>query len=260
MAAGRIRIGIGGWSFPPWRGVFYPKGLAQARELGFASRAVSTIEINGTYYSTFSRETWRKWRAQTPDDFMFSVKASRFATNRKRLDEAGPAIAKFLGQGMAELGDKLGPINWQLAATKRFDAEEMEAFLHALPREIDGLSLRHAVEVRHDSFTVPKFAALARKYKVAIVYAESPQFPCITKPTAPFTYARIMTARESLQRGLKSAELAKLKDRVSRWARRGDVFIYFIAAAKVRNPAAAKSLIELLGSGGTTAPRRLRTP
>ncbi len=245
--AGRIYAGIGGWTFPPWRGVFYPDGLPQKQELAFASRAVTSIEINGTYYSTFSRDSWKRWRDETPDGFVFAVKASRFATNRKKLAEAGPSIEKYLDQGLAELGPKLGPINWQLAATKKFDADDMAAFLALLPREHEGVKLRHAIEARHESFAAPAFAALAKKHKVAIVHAEGEDYPLISAATAPFTYARIMTARETLKQGVPDAELAELAQKAAQWTKRGDAFVYFISAAKERNPAAAQAFIKRIG-------------
>ncbi|MDX2204607.1 MAG: DUF72 domain-containing protein [Hyphomicrobiaceae bacterium] len=258
--AGTIRAGIGGWTFAPWRGVFYPQGLAQRQELAFASRALRTIEINGTYYSSFKRATWAQWAAETPDDFVFAVKASRFATNRKKLGEAAPSIEKFLGQGLTELGAKLGPINWQLAPTKRFDAEDIAQFLALLPKEVEGVRLRHAVEVRHESFAAPEFARLAKASNVAIVYADSAAFPRIEADTADFTYARIMTAQEDLAQGLPEAELEALKDAAARWARKGDVFVYFIAAAKVRNPGAAQAFQTLVGTGAGKPDAKRRRP
>ena len=198
----RIRIGIGGWTFEPWRGVFYPEGLPHKRELEFASRALTSIEINGTYYSTFKPDSWRKWRDETPDDFVFAVKGSRFCTNRKVLASAGESVARFVGQGLTELGEKLGPINWQFMATKKFDPEDFGAFLTLLPREKDGLALRHAVEVRHPSFADQHFYDLARKHDVAIVYAKDEDFPEIDEATAGFTYARLMASRgKSEERG-----------------------------------------------------------
>ena len=170
--AGSIRVGIGGWTFKPWRGTFYPNGLTQKRELEYASRALTTIEINGTYYSTFKPDSWRKWRDETPDDFVFSVKASRYSTNRKVLAEAGESLDRFLGQGLTELGSKLGPINWQFMATKKFDAEDFGAFLSLLPPEKDGVRLRHAIEVRHPSFATEQFYDLARTHNAAIICAE----------------------------------------------------------------------------------------
>jgi uncharacterized protein YecE (DUF72 family) len=245
-ASGTIRVGIGGWTFEPWRGVFYPAGLPQKRELEFASRALTSIEINGTYYSTFAPDTWRKWRDETPDDFVFSVKASRFCTNRKILRDAGASIDKFLNQGLTELGPKLGPINWQFMATKKFDADDFGAFLALLPDTLNGQMLRHAIEVRHPSFATPEFYALARAHNVAIVYAEEDEFPEIDQRTADFTYARFMTSEEDRETGVPPSALTAVAKQTRTWAKGGDVFAYFIAGAKVRNPAAAQALIKLV--------------
>jgi uncharacterized protein YecE (DUF72 family) len=245
--SGTIRVGVGGWTFEPWRGVFYPAGLPKARELEFASRALTTIEINATYYSTFKPESWRKWRDATPENFVFSVKGSRFCTNRKVLAEAGESVARFVGQGLVELGDKLGPINWQFAETKTLDEDDFAAFLKLLPRTQDGLPLRHAVEVRNPSFKTAAFTALARKHGVAIVYAKDEDFPEIDEPTAGFSYARFMSSREDLEDGVAPAELKGFAKQARAWAGRGDVFAYFISGAKVRNPAAAQALIKALG-------------
>jgi uncharacterized protein YecE (DUF72 family) len=241
---GKIYTGISGWTFEPWRGVFYPEGLSQKRELEYASSQLTSIEINGTYYSTFKPDSFARWRDETPDGFVFSVKASRFSTNRRELAGAGESIDKFLNQGLVELGDKLGPINWQFMGTKKFDPVDFEGFLKLLPKELKGLRLRHALEVRHDSFHDPAFAELARRYGAAVVYAKGEGFPEIEAETADFTYARLMQAREDEDAGYSSAELDAAAKQAKAWAKRGDVFLYFISGAKVRNPAAAKALIE----------------
>jgi uncharacterized protein YecE (DUF72 family) len=246
---GKIRVGIGGWTYEPWRGLFYPEGLAHKRELEFASRALTSIEINGTYYSTFKPDTWRSWREHTPDDFIFSVKATRYATNRRVLAEAGPSIERFLGQGLTELGTKLGPINWQFMASKKFDAEDFDAFLKLLPAKQDGVHLHHAVEVRHPSFQSQQFYDLARKHGVAIVVAEGEDVPEIDQETANFTYARIMTTQTESASGLEPKEIAAVAKRARIWSKRGDVFLYFISGAKERNPAAARALISALSKG-----------
>ncbi|MEQ1651526.1 MAG: DUF72 domain-containing protein [Hyphomicrobium sp.] len=243
---GLIRVGIGGWTFEPWRGVFYPKGLAQRRELEFASRALTSIEINGTYYSTFKPTSWQSWRDETPDNFVFSVKASRYATNRKVLAEAGPSIERFLSQGLTELGPKLGPINWQFMATKKFEAEDFAAFLQLLPKAHDGIALRHAVEVRHPSFNNAEFEKLCSKNGVAIVYATGEGVPSIERKTAGFSYARLMTSQPDIENGLTATELSAVAKRGHTWSRGGDVFVYFTSGAKVRNPAAALALIQIL--------------
>lgn len=237
-----IRTGIGGWTFEPWRGVFYPPGLPHKQELAFAARALTSIEINGTYYSSFKPATWRNWREETPDDFVFAVKASRYTTNRKVLADAGPSIEKFLDQGLCELGPKLGPINWQFMATKTFDPADFAAFLALLPRSWRGVPLRHALEVRHPSFACQAFEKLARSHGAAIVYAEGEDVPQIDARTADFTYARIMRARDDLEAGYTAADITVLAKRARAWSKHGDVFCYFISGAKVRNPAAAQAL------------------
>ncbi len=248
--SGEIRAGIGGWTFEPWRGgTFYPKGLAQAKELRHASRAVSSIEINGTYYSTQKPTSFRKWADETPDDFVFAVKAHRLATNRKVLAEAGPSIERFIGSGLNELGKKLGPILWQFAPFKKFEAEDFEAFLALLPKTLDGRALRHAVEVRHESFVVPEFVALARKYGAAIVYAHHEKYPAMADVTADFVYARLQQSAAKVETGYTPAALKKWAECARDWAKgksppslpaagkpakaaKTDVFVYFISGAK----------------------------
>jgi len=245
-----IHIGIGGWTYEPWRGVFYPSDLTQKRELEYASRALTSIEINGTYYSTFKPDSWMKWRDETPDGFVFSVKASRYCTNRKVLSDGKESFDRFLDQGLTLLGPKLGPINWQFMATKKFDPVDFEGFLRLLPHEKDGLHLRHALEVRNPTFDTQQFYDLAAKYGVAIVYAvddEAPEWPRIDQPTADFSYARLMSSREDEPTGMTSDELDAVADQTRAWAKRGEVFAYFISGAKVRNPAAAQALIAKLG-------------
>jgi uncharacterized protein YecE (DUF72 family) len=243
---GTIRVGVGGWTFEPWRGVFYPADLTQKRELEFASRALTSIEITGTYYSSFKSETWQKWRDETPDGFVFSVKASRFTTNRRVLAEGGESIGRFLNQGLTELGPKLGAINWQFMATKKFDPVDFGAFLDLLPNELKGVRLRHAIEVRSPTFACQEFYDLAHKHNVAIVYAKDEDFPEIDQHTADFTYARLMASREDMENGVTDSELDGFAKQTKDWAKRGDVFAYFISGAKVRNPAAAQALIAKL--------------
>jgi uncharacterized protein YecE (DUF72 family) len=250
--AGRIRIGIGGWSYEPWRGLFYPEGLPQKRELEYASRRLTSIEINGTYYSSFKPANWIKWREETPNEFVFSVKASRFCTNRRELAGAGDSIAKFAGQGLSELRDRLGPINWQFMATKRFEPNDMAAFLGLLPREANGIPLKHALEVRHNSFRDERFYDLARKHEVAIVFADSEDYPGIDQPTADFTYARLMSTKKTVKTGYTTRELEEWAKRAGQWAKRGDVFVYFISGAKERAPAAAEALMRLVSKPKTT--------
>jgi uncharacterized protein YecE (DUF72 family) len=252
MAEGRIYVGVGGWTFEPWRGTFYPAKWPQARELEYAGQHLTGIEINGTFYGSQKPASFAKWRDAVPEDFVFTAKASRFCTNRKILADAGESIAKFVGQGITELGAKLGPILWQLAATKKFEAEDMAAFLKLLPNEQDGVPLRHAIEPRHDSFDDPAFFAMAREAGAAVVFAEAEKYPTFAEQTAGFTYARIQTAREELPEGYSDAELDRWAEQVRAWAvdedgSGRDVFLFFISGAKVRNPAAARALIARLG-------------
>ncbi len=233
---GKIYSGMGGWTYEPWRGVFYPDDLTQKRELEFASRAVTSIEINGTYYSAFKPDTWKKWHDETPDGFVFSVKASRYCTNRRELAAATESIERFITQGLDQLGDRLGPINWQFMKTKKFDAEDFEAFLKALPKKIKKLPLRHALEVRSDTFIDKKFFALAKRYNAAIVFADD---------------ADLMRSKENIKSGYSPADLDNWAKRAKAWAKRGDVFMYFISGetedAKLRAPAAAQALIKRVG-------------
>jgi uncharacterized protein YecE (DUF72 family) len=248
MADGKIRVGIGGWSFEPWRGVFYPVGLRQKDELSYAAEQMTAIEINSTYYSTQSPKSFANWAAVAPDNFKYSAKASRFCTNRKILAEAGSSIEKFIGQGFTELGDKLGPIVWQFAATKKFDAVDFGKFLDLLPVELDGRKLRHALDVRNASFNDPAFIDLALSKGMAIVHSDHPEYPLIEADTADFVYVRVMKAQEELNEGYSAAELEAWVDKAKAWAAAGrDVYLFFISGAKVRNPAAARAVIKRLG-------------
>ncbi|QIB36133.1 DUF72 domain-containing protein [Ancylobacter pratisalsi] len=261
--AAPIRIGVGGWTFEPWRGPFYPDGLAQKRELEFASRKLTAIEINGTYYGSQKPESFAKWRAETPDSFVFTLKGPRFATNRRVLAEAGTSIERFFASGVTELKEKLGPINWQFMATKKFDPADFEGFLKLLPASVDGLPIRHAVEVRHDSFRTPDFIDMARAHGVAVVFAGDSDFPCIADVTAPFVYARVMGTREEEALGYPPEALDAWAGCAKAWAQGvtpapladrllapaasvvpREVFFFVISGFKVRNPAAAMALIE----------------
>ncbi|HKU53717.1 MAG TPA: DUF72 domain-containing protein, partial [Rhizomicrobium sp.] len=253
----------GGWTYEPWRGVFYPEKLPQKRELEYASSKLTAIEINGTYYGSQKPESFRKWHAETPEGFVFAVKGPRFATNRRVLAESGDSIAKFFASGVTELKEKLGPVNWQFMATKKFDAADFEAFLKLLPRKVNGLGIRHAVEVRHDSFKDPAFVALCRKYGVAIVFAADSQFPLIGDVTADFVYARIMGTKPAEKLGYPKAILKIWAKRALDWEKgaspkasmlvappapkkKRDLFLFVISGAKERNPAAAQAIIATL--------------
>lgn len=248
-----IHVGIGGWDYDPWRGTFYPPGLPKARQLSFASRALTAIEINATFYKLQRPELFERWASEVPDGFVFAVKASRFCTNRKLLGDGGEAIGRFCGQGFTRLGAKLGPILWQLAATKRFEPEEIAAFLALLPREQDGVPLRHVIEATHESFADERFVALARDAGVAICLIDDGVGPPPDdRATASFAYARLKNSREEEPCGYPSAELDLWAERARGW--RGDadaprdVFLFVINGAKVRAPAAAQALIERLGA------------
>ncbi|MFM0419019.1 DUF72 domain-containing protein [Paraburkholderia aromaticivorans] len=259
-----IRIGIGGWTYAPWRGTFYPADLTQSRELEYASRNLTSIEINGTFYGLQKPASYEKWYQETPDDFVFSLKAPRYATNRKVLADAGETIERFFGSGVLLLKQKLGPINWQFATSKKFDKEDFEAFLKLLPASIEGQKLRHAVEVRNDTFKTPEFVALARKYKVAIVLAGDSEYPQIADITAPFVYARIMGTTDKQANGYSTKALEAWAERARQLAAGAtpddletsakataktgarDVYLYVISGFKERNPAAAMALIKRL--------------
>jgi uncharacterized protein YecE (DUF72 family) len=259
-----IRVGIGGWTFEPWRGTFYPEGLAQKKELAFATRALSAIEINGTYYSTFKPASFAGWAETAPEGFVFTVKGSRFCTNRKVLAEAGESVQRFVSQGLIELGEKLGPIFWQFMATKKFEADDFRAFLALLPRGHSGVPLRHAVQVRHESFAVPEFVAMCREAGVAIVYAHSSQYPAIADITGDFVYARLEAGEDDNPLCYPEGDFPRWTEAARTWASGGrpegllyvtdaappqrprETFVFFIHGGKVRAPAAAQALIRRL--------------
>jgi uncharacterized protein YecE (DUF72 family) len=263
---GQIRVGVGGWTFEPWRGTFYPKGLPHAQELAYASSHLTTIEINGTFYRTQSAATFAKWARETPDGFVFSVKGPRYATNRRVLAEAGDAIRRFFESGVHELGDRLGPILWQFAPTKKFEEADFAAFLELLPRKLEGRALRHVVEVRHASFCTPVFIALLRRFEMPVVFAEHARYPAIADVTADFVYARLQKGKDTIRTGYPAPALDAWAGRARTWAAGGspddlpvvdpahraharvprDVFIYFIHEGKVRAPAAALALLARL--------------
>lgn len=249
-----IRIGVGGWTYAPWRdGNFFPRGLPHSQELRHASRQLSAIEVNGTFYSSFKPPTFARWREETPEDFVFSLKAHRSTTHRRELAGAGEAVARFLGSGITELGRKLGPIVWQFMPTTAFDAADVDAFLALLPRTQDGVALRHVLEVRHPSFDTPAYLSLARRHGCVTVHTDSPKYPNIADAQAPFAYLRLMRCRPQLRTGYPLAELQRWAEGARTWAGGAggrDAFIFFINGAKERAPAAAMQLMRLLAPTG----------
>lgn len=271
QGAAPIRIGVGGWTYEPWRGSFFPPGLPHSRELAYASGQLTAIEVNATYYGTLKPASFKKWHDETPDGFVFSLKASRYATNRRVLAEAGDAITRFVNSGISELGRKLGPIVWQFMPGKTFEPDDFEAFLALLPTSVDGQALRHAVDVRHESFMTPDYLALARRYRVATVFADAEKFPSFADLTGDLVYARLMQSEASIATGYADAALDAWAERARLWAAGSapadlpsleasangcaprDVFIYFINGAKERAPDAAMALLVRLGAGAAKA-------
>jgi uncharacterized protein YecE (DUF72 family) len=260
MAEGRIRVGVGGWDFDPWRESFYPPKLARSKQLDFAGRHLTAIEINATYYKLQKPESFAAWAKAVPDGFKFAVKASRFCTNRKALGGAGEAIERFCAQGFTALGDRLGPVLWQFMATKRFEPDDFRAFLDLLPRQWDGVKLTHVVEPRNESFRCAEFVAMARSAGVAIAFADSDEFPCIPDLSGDLVYARLQRSREEEATGYPAAQLDRWAKVAKAWARgesapgfpyvaeppaprARETYMFFISGAKARNPAAAMGLI-----------------
>jgi uncharacterized protein YecE (DUF72 family) len=261
-----IRTGIGGWTYPQWRdGIFFPAGLRQADELAFASRAVGAIEINATFYRLQKPESFAAWRDAAPPGFVFSIKGSRFITNRKVLASAEEPMGRFFAQGLTELGEKLGPIMWQLAATKRFERDDVAAFFDLLPREQDGVALRHAIEVGHESFACAEFVELARAAGVAIVWSEAEARTPVADRTADFAYLRLPGMTSDCPTGYPPAELERIARLCRAWeageappdlpyagersaseGQAGPVFAMLINGAKERAPAAAQALANIL--------------
>lgn len=261
----RVRVGIGGWTFEPWRGAFYPAGLPQREELTFASRALTAIEINATYYRLQSAKSFAGWHGATPEGFMFCVKGSRYVTNRRTLADAGEAVERFMSSGLAELREKLGPIVWQLPTTKAFNDADIEAFLSLLPSRLEGLAVRHALEVRHPSFMCEAYLDIARRHDVATVYADSDDYPSFADRTGSFAYARLMKTESRYKAGYAPKRIDDWSRCAGEWhggavpaglpaiatpaslrATPTDVFIFFISGAKERAPAAAMALIDRL--------------
>jgi uncharacterized protein YecE (DUF72 family) len=244
----QIRVGIGGWSYAPWRGEFFPKGLAQSKELEFASRQFGAIEINGTFYSRQARSTWEKWGETAPEGFQFAVKGSRYCVTRPKMADAGEGIGNFLAQGLTALGDKLGPILWMLAARRKYDREDIGAFLKLLPEQYEGVKLRHVIEPRHDSFRDEAFFDLCRDHDVAVVFGDDDEFPCIDCDTASFAYARLQRMRSEVATGYDEKALDAFAERARGWQAKGlDAYVFMINGAKERAPAAALALQERLG-------------
>jgi uncharacterized protein YecE (DUF72 family) len=246
--APKIRVGIGGWVYPPWRGTFYPPGLPQARELAHASRQVTAIEINGTFYGAQKPASFRRWHEETREDFVFSVKGPRFATHRSDLAAAAPSIERFFASGVLELRDKLGPILWQFAPWMRFEEAGFAAFLELLPRRLDEREIRHVVEVRHQSFSSPSFADLLRRHRVAVALVDDDNYPAFDEVTGDFLYARLRRCAEQEETGYSADALDGWTDRFRKHAAQRDCFVYFINGAKVRAPAAAQALLQRLAS------------
>jgi uncharacterized protein YecE (DUF72 family) len=263
---GRIYVGIGGWNYEPWRGVFYPKGLAQAKELAYAASHLTSIEINATFYGSQKPESFRKWATTVPNGFVFSVKGPRFATNRRVLAEAGDSIKRFFDSGVLELGDRLGPLLWQFAPTKKFDGGDFGKFLELLPMQAGGRRMRHVVEVRHASFRVPEFVALVRGFNIAVVFTDHVTHPSLADVTADFIYARLQRGEDTITTAYPAKALDAWAGRLKVWAQGKspddlprldpagapkqnaprDVFAYIIHEGKIRAPAAAMALIERL--------------
>ena len=263
--SGPIYIGIGGWTFEPWRGLFYPKGLPHAKELGYAAERLTSIEINGTFYRTQTPTTFRKWASEVPNGFKFSLKGPRFATNRRVLKEAGDSIKRFLDSGVTELGDHLGPLLWQFAPTKKFDPADFGGFLELLPAKFDGQKLRHVIEVRHDSFRDCEFIALLRKFSMPVVYTDHVKYPNIADTTGTFIYARLQRGKDTvptayppkeikawaarlrqMAEGQEPADLPHVASPTERKPAPREVFAYVIHEGKIRAPAGAMALIEAL--------------
>ena len=240
-----VRVGIGGWTFEPWRGVFYPNDLPQKRELEFAAQTFGTIEINATFYGRQSPNSWENWANAVPDGFQFSVKGSRYVVTRPKLADAGEGVGNFLAQGLSALGPKLGPILWMLASRRKFDREDIAAFLKLLPSEQDGVPLRHVIEPRHESFRDEVFFELCRDHGVAIVWGDDDEFPLLDADTACFRYARLQRMNEYVTTGYDGKSLDRFAGIVKSWKK--DSYVFMINGAKVRAPAAAVALQERLG-------------
>ena len=244
----RIRVGIGGWTYAPWRDNFYPVKWPQARELEYASRQLGVIEINATFYGRQKPKSWETWAQTVPDDFQFAIKGSRFCVMRSRLCEGAEGIGNFFAQGFSVLGPKLGPILWQFAPRRKFDRDDIAGFINLLPTELDGVKLRHAIEPRHESFRDDEFFDLCRARNIAVVLEDSDEYPTIEADTADFAYARLQRMNEDVPTGYDSVALSGFAERAKAWRAQGkDAYVFMINGAKVRAPAAALALQERLG-------------
>ncbi|MET0544999.1 MAG: DUF72 domain-containing protein [Caulobacterales bacterium] len=238
-----IRIGIGGWSYEPWRETFYPKHVTKKQELSYASRQVTAMEINSTYYRAQTPAVYKRWADETPDDFVFTLKAPRIIMERRDAAAAAEAALGFIDGGILEMGEKLGAINWQFRAGRTYDPDYMETFLSALPQERGEIRLRHAIEVRHDTFRKKEFVEQLRKHQCALVSADDPDWPVKDVETTDFAYARLQQAQPDVETGYPAEALDEWAKTFKTWAKKRDVFGFFIAGAKERNPAAAKAMI-----------------
>jgi len=247
MDEGRIRIGIGGWTYAPWRGVFYPDKLPQSKELEYASHALTAIEINATFYGRQKPKSWENWGAIVPENFQFAIKGSRYCVMKPKLAEAGEGLSGFFAKGFAALGPKLGPILWQFASRRKFDRDDIAGFIDLLPEKLEGITLRHALEPRNESFNDEKFFELCRARNIAVVFEDSDDYPCIEAETSNFSYARLQRMSEDLEEGYDEAAIAGFAERARKSLASGhDAYIFMINGAKVRAPAAALALQERL--------------
>jgi uncharacterized protein YecE (DUF72 family) len=251
MSEGQIRVGIGGWTYPPWRGVFYPEKLPQSKELEYASSALTAIEINATFYGRQKPKSWESWERVAPEGFRFAVKGSRFCVMKSKLAEAGEGLSGFFAQGFTALGPKLGPILWQFASRRKFDGDDIAAFIDLLPEKVDGVMIRHAIEPRHVTFNDEKFFELCRARNIAVVLDDSDEYPCIAADTADFTYSRLQRMNAEVETGYEDAALDQFADRAHKTRNGGrDAYIFLINGAKVRAPAAALALQKRLSVVG----------
>lgn len=247
MDEGKIRVGIGGWTYAPWRGVFYPDKLPQSKELEYASSALTAIEINATFYGRQKPKSWENWGKIAPEGFQFAVKGSRYCVMKSKLAEAGEGLTGFFAQGFSALGPKLGPILWQFASRRKFDRDDIAGFIDLLPEKLDGLTLRHALEPRNESFNDERFFELCRARNIAVVFEDSNEYPCIEADTANFSYARLQRMSEDLETGYDDGAITGFAERAREWSAGGrDAYIFMINGAKVRAPAAALALQERL--------------